>query len=199
MHRSSIAMRTPLSTALILLATPATAFAAEEGGKVNLLSPNGGLMFWTLLIFIVLLVVLSRYAFKPLVAAVEAREAALESAITKAQQDRDAAAKLLAEQQAQLDAARAEAQKFIADGRATSEKLKASMLEETRAQQQELLERAKRDIENEKLRAIGDLRREAVDLALAGASKLIAKNLDDAGNRKLVEDFLASIPAAGTR
>ncbi|MBK6841204.1 MAG: F0F1 ATP synthase subunit B [Gemmatimonadetes bacterium] len=192
-------MRTPLSTALILLATPATAFAAEEGGKVNLLSPNGGLMFWTLLIFIVLLVVLSRYAFKPLVAAVEAREAALESAITNAQQDRDAAAKLLAEQQAQLDAARAEAQKFIADGRATSEKLKASMLEETRAQQQELLERAKRDIENEKLRAIGDLRREAVDLALAGASKLIAKNLDDAGNRKLVEDFLASIPAAGTR
>ncbi|MCC7322228.1 MAG: F0F1 ATP synthase subunit B [Gemmatimonadaceae bacterium] len=192
-------MRTPLSTALILLATPATAFAAEEGGKVNLLSPNGGLMFWTLLIFIVLLVVLSRYAFKPLVAAVEAREAALESAITKAQQDRDAAAKLLAEQQAQLDAARAEAQKFIADGRATSEKLKATMLEETRAQQQELLERAKRDIENEKLRAIGDLRREAVDLALAGASKLIAKNLDDAGNRKLVEDFLASIPAAGTR
>lgn len=199
MHRSSIAMRTPLSTALILLATPATAFAAEEGGKVNLLSPNGGLMFWTLLIFIVLLVVLSRYAFKPLVAAVEAREAALESAITKAQQDRDAAAKLLAEQQAQLDAARAEAQKFIADGRATSEKLKATMLEETRAQQQELLERAKRDIENEKLRAIGDLRREAVDLALAGASKLIAKNLDDASNRKLVEDFLASIPAAGTR
>ena len=73
------------------------------------------------------------------------------------------------------------------------------MLEETRAQQQELLERAKRDIENEKLRAIGDLRREAVDLALAGASKLIAKNLDDASNRKLVEDFLASIPAAGTR
>lgn len=192
-------MRTPLCTALVLLATPATAFAAEEGGKVNLLSPNGGLMFWTLLIFIVLLIVLSRFAFKPLVAAVEAREAALEAAINKAQQDREAASKLLAEQLAQLDAARAEAQKYIADGRATSEKLKASMLEETRAQQQEMIERAKRDIENEKQRAIGDLRREAVDLALAGASKLIAKNLDDAGNRKLVEDFLASIPAAGSR
>lgn len=192
-------MRTPLCTALVLLATPATAFAAEEGGKVNLLSPNGGLMFWTLLIFIVLLIVLSRFAFKPLVAAVEAREAALEAAITKAQQDREAASKLLADQMAQLEAARAEAQKYIADGRATSEKLKASMLEETRAQQQEMIERAKRDIENEKQRAIGDLRREAVDLALAGAGKLIAKNLDDAGNRKLVEDFLASIPAAGSR
>ncbi len=192
-------MRTPLCTALVLLATPATAFAAEEGGKVNLLSPNGGLMFWTLLIFIVLLIVLSRFAFKPLVAAVEAREAALEAAINKAQQDREAASKLLAEQVAQLEAARAEAQKYIADGRATSEKLKASMLEDTRAQQQEMIERAKRDIENEKQRAISDLRREAVDLALAGAGKLIAKNLDDAGNRKLVEDFLASIPAAGSR
>lgn len=192
-------MRTPLRTALVLLATPATAFAAEEGGKVNLLSPSYGLMFWTLLIFVVLLVVLSRFAFKPLVAAVEAREAALEAAINKAQQDREAASKLLAEQVALLEAARAEAQKYIADGRATSEKLKATMLEETRAAQQEMIERAKRDIENEKQRAIGDLRREAVDLALAGAGKLIAKNLDDAGNRKLVEDFLASIPAAGSR
>lgn len=192
-------MRSSFLSALLVLATPATAFAAEEGGKVNLLSPNGGLMFWTLLIFIVLLVVLSRFAFKPLVAAVEAREASLEAMLTKAQQDRDAAAKLLAEQQAHLDAARTEAQKYIADARATAEKLKASMLDETKAQQQEMLDRARRDIENEKVRAIADLRREAVDLALAGAGKLIARNLDDAGNRKLVEDFLASIPAAGNR
>lgn len=192
-------MRSSLLSALLVLAFPATAFAAEEGGKVNLLSPNGGLMFWTLLIFIVLLIVLSRFAFKPLIQAVEAREASLEAMLTKAQQDRDAAAKLLAEQQAHLDASRAEAQKFIADGRATAEKLKNSMLEETKAQQQEMIERARRDIENEKVRAIADLRREAVDLALAGAGKLIARNLDDAGNRKLVEDFLASIPSTGTR
>ncbi len=192
-------MRTLILTSLLALSTPGTAFAAEEGGKVNLLSPNGGLMFWTLLIFIVLLFVLSRYAFKPLVAAVEARESALEAAITQARQDRDAAAKLLAEQQQQLEAARAEAQRYIAEGRATAEKLKSTMLEETKAQQQELLERAKRDLEGEKVRAIADLRREAVDLALAGAGKLIARNLDDAGNRKLVEDFLATIPAAGKR
>lgn len=192
-------MRSSFLSALLVLATPATAFAAEEGGKVNLLSPNGGLMFWTLLIFVVLLIVLSRFAFKPLVAAVEAREASLEAAITKAAQDRAAAARLLAEQQAQLEAARAEAQKYIADSRVTAEKLKTSMLEETRAQQQEMLDRARRDLENEKVRAIAELRREAVDLALAGAGKLIAKNLDDAANRKLVEDFLASIPAAGPR
>jgi len=192
-------MRTLILSSLLVLGTPAAVSAAEAGGKVDLLTPNGGLMFWTLLIFIVLLIVLSRYAFKPLIAAVEAREASLEAAITQAQQDRDAAAKLMAEQQQQLEAARAEAQRFIAEGRATAEKLKASMLEETRAQQQELLERAKRDLEGEKVRAIADLRREAVDLALAGAGKLIARNLDDAANRKLVEDFLATVPAAGKR
>ncbi len=194
-----LSMRPLALSFLLSLATPTLAFAAEEGGKPNLLSPNGGVMFWTLLIFVVLLIVLSKYAFKPLIAAVEAREEALEAAIAAARNDREAAAKLLAEQQQALDAARAEAQKFIADGRATSEKLRASMLEETKAAQQDLLERARRDIEGEKVRAIADLRREAVDLALAGAGKLIARNLDDAGNRKLVEDFLASIPAAGAK
>jgi len=185
-----------LVSILLAVASPSLALAAQEGGSTNLLSPNGGLMFWTLLIFIALLMVLSRFAFKPLIAAVEAREEALEAAIARAQKDREAAAALIEEQRLALDAARMEAQRYIADGRATAEKLRASMLEETHAQQQELLDRARRDIEGEKTRAIAELRREAVDLALAGAGRLIERNLDDAGNRKLVEDFLRSIPAA---
>ena len=68
------------------------------------------------------------------------------------------------------------------------------MIEETRGQQQEMLERARREIEGEKQRAIADLRREAVDLAIAGASRVIEKNLDDASNRQIVEKFLASVP-----
>ena len=192
-------MRTAILVPSLLAALPNVALAAEEGGKPNLLSPNGGLMFWTLLIFLVLMFVLTRFAFKPLVAAVEAREAALEEAISGAQRDRDAAAKLLAEQQANLDASRQEAQKYIADARATAEKLKAGMLEETKAQQQEMLDRARRELENEKARAVAEIRREAIDLALAGAGKVISKNLDDAGNRKLIEDFLSTIPKAGAK
>lgn len=190
-------MRNLFVSALLLAGAPSVARAAEEGGKVNLLSPNGGLMFWTLLIFIALMLVLSRFAFKPLLAAVEARERSLQDAIDSAKKDRDAAMQLLEEQRHLLDAARTDAQRFIADGRLTAEKLKASMLEETKSLQQEMLDRARRDIDNEKTRAIAELRREAVDLALAGAGKLIARNLDDAGNRKLVEEFLASIPVGG--
>jgi F-type H+-transporting ATPase subunit b len=152
-------------------------------------------MFWTLLIFVVLLFVLSRAAFKPMLAAVEAREKSLEEAIANAKADREAAAKILAEHQAQLDAARGEAQKLIAEGRAVGDKVRADMIEETRGQQQEMLERARREIESEKQRAIADLRREAVELAIAGAGKVIEKNLDNASNRQIVESFLSSIPS----
>ncbi len=193
-------MRSILLSALVaLLPLSPTAAFAQEGGKPSFLTPNGGVMIWTLAIFIVLLFVLSRFAFKPLLAAVEAREQALEDAIQRAAADRAAAAKLLEEQRLALEAARGDAQRFIADSRATAEKLRSSMLEETQAQQAELLDRARRDIDNEKGRAIAELRREAVDLALAGAGRLIQRNLDDASNRKLVEDFLNSIPSAGTR
>lgn len=181
---------------LVLSSTPTRAYA-QEAAKGNLLSPAGGVMFWTLVIFVLLLVVLSRYAFKPLLAAVEAREAALQAALDKAARDRDEAAKVLSEHKAQLDAARGEAQRLIADGRAAGEKMRSEMLDATREQQAELLERAKRDIEGEKDRAIAELRREAIDLAIAGASKVIERNLDDAGNRALVEGFLASIPTGG--
>ena len=188
-------MRSFLTRALLLVATTATpALASEaEAPKVGLLDPVGGLMAWTLLVFLIVLFVLSKFAFGPIVGAVEAREEALRDAMDQAKADRDAAAASLAEQKKQLDAARSDAQKIIADGRVTAEKMRADLLEATKVQQGEMLERAKRDIETEKVKAIADLRREAVDLAIAGASKVIEKNLDDAQNRKLVENYLSSL------
>ena len=72
------------------------------------------------------------------------------------------------------------------------------MIEETHKQQQQMLETARREIAQEKERAIAEMRREAIDLAIAGASKVIEKNLDDQSNRKIVESFLSSIPAGET-
>jgi F-type H+-transporting ATPase subunit b len=186
-------MRKLIVAAFGQLAFASTALAAEpaQGGGSALLSPNTGLMFWTLVIFAILYFVLRKYAFGPITEAVEKREKALEEAIANAKRDREDAAKILAEHTAQLEGARAEAQRIIAEGRAVADKLRASMLEETRAMQQEMLDRARREIETEKTKAIAELREEAVDLAIAGASKVIEKNLDDPTNRKLVESFLA--------
>jgi F-type H+-transporting ATPase subunit b len=174
-------------------AASGVAGAAPKGG---LLTPHGGLMFWTLAIFLVVWFILSKYAFKPITAAVEAREKALEDAIAAAKADREEAARVLEEQRRQIGAARGEAQKMIVEGRAVGEKMRAEMIEETRGQQQEMLARARREIGAEKNRAIAELRREAVELAIAGAGKVIEKNLDNESNRKIVESFLSSIPAA---
>ncbi|MGE5100729.1 MAG: F0F1 ATP synthase subunit B [Deltaproteobacteria bacterium] len=178
---------------LVALALSPAALLAQESGTRTFMKPDTGLMVWTLVIFVLLMFVLSRYAFGPITAAVEAREKALEDAIEGAKRDRDAAAKLLQEHQAAIDAARGEAQKIIAEGRAVGEKLRTDMIEQTRKEQQDMLERARREIDNEKDKAIMQLRREAVDLALAGASKVIEQNLESQKNRQLVESYLSSI------
>jgi F-type H+-transporting ATPase subunit b len=153
-------------------------------------------MVWTTVVFIGLMLVLKKFAFGPLFAAVEAREKALEDAIEGATRDREAANALLAEQKAAIEAARTQAQQIIADGRAVAEKMRADLLDETRKQQTEMMEQARRDIEGEKAKAIADLRREAIDLAIVGAGKVIEQNLDSAGNRRIVEQFLASLPSS---
>lgn len=184
-----------LTLSMFLLAAPAYASEAPAA-KTNLMSPDTGLMFWTLVIFVALCIILSKYAFKPITAAVEAREAALREAIEAAKRDREEAATLLAQHRAKIEEARGEAQRFIAEARAAGEKVKSHMLEETKTQQQEMLDRARREIEAERDRAIAQLRREAVELAISGAEKVIERNLDSEANRKIVETFLASIPAS---
>ena len=192
-------MRTRFSS-LVITALAAAPALAQEGGassKVDLLSPSYGLMFWTLIIFVILFFVLAKYAFGPITKAVEAREQALEDAIESAKRDREEAARLLAEQRAALDATRGEAQKLIADARTAAERVRAELIEQAHTEQTNMLDRARREIEAEKVGAIAQLRREAVDLAIAGASRVIDRNLDQAANRQLVESFLASVtPAA---
>lgn len=183
-----------LAALTFLAASPLVAQEAQGGG--NILSPNAGVMAWTLIIFVVLMFVLSRFAFKPLTAAVEAREQALQDALEAARRDREEATKLLEEQRRAIEASHAEAQRFIAEGRAAGEKMRADMIEQTHAEQHQILERARLEIGAERDRAIADLRREAIDLAIRGASKVIERNMDDESNRRLVEDFLSSLRAA---
>jgi F-type H+-transporting ATPase subunit b len=189
-----------MTSFIFALLQQVTAAAPEESAQSgDLLSPNGGLMFWTLIIFLILFAILGKLVFPKITAAVEAREKALEEAIEGAKRDREEAGRALADQLRQIEAARLEAQKIIVEGRQVGENLRAQMIEETHQQQQQMLERARREIEQEKERAVAELRREAIELAIAGASKVIEKNLDDQANRKIVESFLASIPMTETK
>ena len=190
-------MRTLLRSLVLSLLVAAPALAQEEAPKADLLSPSYGLMFWTLIIFVILAFVLTKFVFGPITKSVEERERALEEAINAAKRDREEAARLLDQHRAALDASRGEAQKLIADARVAAERVRAELVEQAHAEQASMLERARMEIESEKSRAIVQLRREAVDLAIAGAGKVIDRNLDQAANRQLVESFLASVtPAA---
>jgi F-type H+-transporting ATPase subunit b len=191
MRRTLAALSLSVASASVLLGQEEHAAA----GSTNLLDPKVGLMFWTLIIFVFLLVVLSKFAYKPLLAAVEAREAALEKAITDARHDRDDAAKLLAEQQKQLAETRADVQKVMADGRAAAESMRTEMLEKVKAEGADMLDRVRREMQAEKEKAVAELRREAVDLAISGASKVIGRNLDSTTDRSMVAAFLSSLDA----
>ncbi|HUO51585.1 MAG TPA: F0F1 ATP synthase subunit B [Gemmatimonadaceae bacterium] len=189
-----------MRSSLLLLASllsPAAAAAQEhEASKRSLLSPDPGLMFWTFVIFLILLAVLAKFAYPKILAAVEAREQALNDAIEGARKDREAAAALLAEQQRRLEATRDEAQKLIQEGRAAGDTVRAEVIAQAQAESAAMLERARAEIGAERDRAVAQLRREAVELAIRGASRVLEKNLDDATNRKIVEDFLGSVATA---
>jgi F-type H+-transporting ATPase subunit b len=193
-------MRT-LSLSRLLSLTNAAVALAQEGsgsGGASLVALRLNLMFWTLINFGLLCFMLRKWAFPAILDAVEKREKALADALAAAKRDREEAQRLLEDHRHQIEAARGEAQQLIADGRAIAEKMRTDMLEQTHQEQQTMLERARREIESEKERAVAQLRREAVNLAIAGAGKVIEQNLDNTKNRQLVESFLSSLPAMST-
>jgi ATP synthase, F0 subunit b len=187
-----------LLTATIVTASPLAAQEAEAP-KGGLLTPSGGLMVWTLVIFLIVLAILSWKAYPAILASVRAREKALEAAIAAAKKDREDAAALLAEHRKAIESARDEAQKIVADARVSGEKVRTDVIEQAHREQQSMLERARAEIMAERDRAIAELRRQTVELAVRAASKVIERNLDVESNRVVVENFLASIAPTGAQ
>jgi F-type H+-transporting ATPase subunit b len=171
------------------------ALAQQEHAASGPLTVEFGLMFWTVIVFVLLLLILRKFAYPALIGAVEAREKALEEQIAEAERARAEAEALLAEHKQLLAEGRTAAHALLVEARTTAEKERALAMEKTRLEQEELLARARRDIVTERERAIAELRREAVDLSLAAASKLIGERLTSETDRKLVEQYLASLSA----
>lgn len=174
---------------------PITFAAIQEHAAPGPLTVDGGLMLWTVFVFGLLLLILKRFAYPALLGAVEARERALQEQLDEAERNRAESAALLAEHKKLVAEARTQAHGLLMEARASAEKERALAMEKTLQEQQQLLERARRDIGAERDRAIAELRREAVDLSLAAASKLIGERLTSDTDRKLVQEYLASLDA----
>jgi F-type H+-transporting ATPase subunit b len=179
-----------LLTLLALLALSALPAHAAEGG---ILTPEGGLMTWTIIVFGLVLFVLYKFAFPFILGAVEAREARIRELLAAAARDRDEAQVLLEEQKKEMESLRGRAQEVVAEARTAGERMREELLTQARREQEEMMTRTRRDLDLQVQRALEQVRDEAVELAIAAASKLVERNLDEEDNRRFVRDFLAQV------
>ncbi|MEK6688984.1 MAG: F0F1 ATP synthase subunit B [Gemmatimonadota bacterium] len=164
-----------------------------EGAPTSPFDVNFGLFVWTWLVFGALFLVLKKYAWPAILSATEAREQKIAGHLAETER-LHAEAKAAAESAMKSAAeARASAQSLLAEARSSAEKERAGLLAKTKHEQEEVLARARREIVAEKERALVEIRREAVDLSLAAATRLIEQRLDGEADRKLVTDYLDSV------
>jgi len=188
--------RAAIALALLTAALPALA-SESGGGGGSLIQPKFGTIFWTLVTFAFLVGLLARFAWKPLLGALETREQSIHESIEKARDDRERAEELLRQHQEMLNQARRERSEAVSEGQRDAEKLKAEILDEARKQREQLLAQTKSQIDAGLRQARAELRGDAVDLAILAAEKLLTKNLDDPTQRKLVEEYLADLEQSG--
>jgi len=158
-----------------------------------LVSPDVGLMIWTLLAFLVALFVLRKYAWPAITEALDKRQRAIEESIETAERARADAAALLEEYRQRLREARAQADEIVARARKAGEVHERETLEEARTRREELLEQTRRDIEVETRRAIQEIRAEVADLTIMATEKVTRKALDADDQLRLVEEALGEL------
>ena len=158
-----------------------------------LISPNVGLMIWTLLLFVISMIVLAKLAFPRITQALDKRQHAIEESIDHAERIRHEADELLAEYRARLTEARQQADEIIARARKAAETHERETEAEAKERREKLMEQARRDIEVETRRAIQEIRREVADLTVMATEKVTRKVLSEEDQRRLVEEALSEI------
>src|ERR671930_1016980 len=176
-----------------MFATIVFAQAEEDSGGSFLVSPNVGLMIWTLVVFGLSMWFLGKFAFPRIQEALDKRQRAIEESIDTAERARTEAAELLSEYRERLAEAREQADDIVARARKAGEVHERESLEDARRKREELMEQTRRDIEAETRRAIQEIRSEVADLTIMATEKVTRKSLDDADQRRLVEDALTDL------
>jgi F-type H+-transporting ATPase subunit b len=162
------------------------------GGITDL---NPGLTLWTAITFLFLLVVLSRFAWGPIVKMLNDRERTIRDAIESAKKERAEAERMLAEQKDALARAQREAAELARRNQQEVEALRQELTNRARKEADELIATARQQVAEEVVKARAELKAQVADLAIDAAAKLVKANLDDKAQRKLVEEYIAQLPA----
>ncbi len=164
-----------------------------------LLQPDPGLFIWTILTFLVLLALLAKFAWRPLLQALESRQEMIRKSLDDAQQAKQDLDRLHHESAQIINKARVEAESIVAKSWSDAERLREEIKQKARAEADVLVRNAERQIQLETQRALRQIRTEAVDLSIMIASKLIQRNLTKEDNERLIEDALRQVESNPTR
>jgi F-type H+-transporting ATPase subunit b len=169
--------------------------AEEEGGSF-LVSPDVGLMIWTLLVFGLSMYLLGKLAFPRIAEALDRRQKAIEESIDAAEHTRKEAEQILAEYRERLTEARGQADEIVSRARKTGEAAENEIIADARSKREEMMEQTRRDIEAETRRAIQEIRAEVADLTVLATEKVARKALTDDDQKRLVEEALSELDFA---
>jgi F-type H+-transporting ATPase subunit b len=158
-----------------------------------LVQPDPGLFIWTILTFLVLLALLAKFAWRPLLDALERRRLTIENALTDAQRAKEELQRLQRESAEILASARREAEAIVSRSRADADQLREELKQKARAEAASIVGNAERQIQLETARALQQIRSEAVDLSVNIASKILKRNVSRADNEGLIEDTLRQV------
>jgi F-type H+-transporting ATPase subunit b len=162
-----------------------------------LITPNVGLMVWTIVVFVISLFILRRWVFPLIGEALDKRAKSIEGEIDAAHDVREEAEKILAEYRERLKEARLQSEEILQRARQTAD----AHEHESKERGNELValaaKRAERDIEAATKRALDDIRREVAELTILATEKVTRKTLDDADQKRLVEEALAELDFSG--
>jgi F-type H+-transporting ATPase subunit b len=155
-----------------------------------LVQPDPGLYIWTIVTFLVLLALLARFAWRPLLDALEARQDVIRKSLDEARQAKEELQRLQVESARILQEARSEAAGIIASTRADAARFGDELRQKARGEAEHLVKNAQREIDNQTARAIQTIRTEAVELSVAIASKILRRDISAADNERLVDDTI---------
>lgn len=152
-----------------------------------------GMLIWTWVTFIILLALLYKVAWKPLVRMIDERDQAIADALKKAEQSREEAQSLLAEQKEKMKQTHEEVKKIIENSKKTAEQTRKEIVGQAREEAEKIIERGKTDIERERRDAIGALKQDISSLVVGAVAKLVGISLDEPRHHEIIEDSIKKL------
>jgi F-type H+-transporting ATPase subunit b len=166
---------------------------ASGSSNGSLLDVNPGLIIWTIVTFLILLFILKKVAWKPILSALDQREKDIKDSLEKAEKAKEDAQRILDENQANLAKAEEESKKIIEQSRSYAENLKEQMLKESKEQSKKIIEDAAEEIDRKKDSAFEELKDQVAKIAVNAAEKIMKQNLDVGKNKHIVDSYLKDV------